>query len=539
MKAVAFTVEENQPKRHSIVLKRKKLLNELLVNSRGVTYLNAVELYWYLRSFHNPIKARKKNGNVVSISKLHTDGLHLNREKLAKDLSCSKRTITENLALLERYGLIARDYTKKGTSVNHLVIYVLKDTPYFYNEYGVSENRISELKPHTSSTYNEANFGTKFNPLNIGVSSDTAALGYCDGRTTDNLEEELLLSYNNNNYSSLYDSTQSKKNNIRLVETNSPNPPLKKSSFGNDFYASSECEERNTYCDDTAGDDMPDYATAEFGLPSMLTEKANKKLPDPQPAPIAALEDRTNKMVSMQDLMQLIPEPIIETQEEEEIMALPAQKQDLRQHLNYEIHRTFPKNTSESLQESLVITPIAPNKIGVKFNKKIPLKTDEKAQLRECIKVVYGDSIVMVAINATPEIEEVAKPKIKMPTAEDSANRGIQTPLVTSPAEFKWQSIKDYLLSSIDHNSREHLKYALGQTNILSLDGRKLKLSAKYSACDKLSNHQSLVESAAKYHDVDIEVTNINDRDTLYFPWVFDSETLAPLILEKKDNDRR
>ena len=513
MKAVAFTMEENQPKRHSVVLKRKKLLNELLVNSRNITYHNAVELYWYLRSFHNPIKARKKNGNVVSITKLHTDGLHLNRERLAEDLSCTKRTISYNLARLESYGLIARDYTKKGRSVNHLVIYVLKDTPHFYNEYGVSENRISHLKQYTNSTYNKENFGSKFNPQNIGVSAAMmpATVAALNGHrcSTDNLEEEE--SYHDSS-SSLYDSTQSKKNNIRLIETNFSKPSLKKSPREDDFYANSEQEERSTYCDDTAGDDMPDYATAKFGLPSTLTEKTNKKLPDLQPA------------------------PIIENQEEE-LMVLPEKKQYLRQHLNYEIHRTFPKNTSESLQDSLVITPIGSNKIGVKFNKKIPLKTDEKEQLRECIKAVYGDSIIMVVIKAIPEIEEVVKPK--MPSAEDTENRGNHHPPGASPAEFKWQSIKDHVLASVYDNAREHIKYALGRTNILSLDGRKLKLSAKYSECHKITNHQSLIESAAKHHGVDIEITNLDDNDTLYFPWVFDSATLVPFTLEKKEKDNK
>jgi hypothetical protein len=182
---------------------------------------------------------------------------------------------------------------------------------------------------------------------------------------------------------------------------------------------------------DTAGIDMPDYATANFGLPRKITDKTYQPhVVEPSlPQPTASV----------------IPEPTIATKEEDVPMALSERKQDSRQHLNYEIHRTFPKTTSESLQDHLVITPIAPNKIGIQFNKKIPLKTDEKDQLRQCIKVVYGDSILMVLINAKPKIQEVTKPK--MPSVEDTENRGntIQPEIQT-----RWTRTRDYLLKAYD-----------------------------------------------------------------------------------------
>ena len=478
MKAVAHQVEVQKPTRHKVTLKRKQLLNELLVNSRGVTYRTAVELYWYLRSFHNPIKARKQNGNVVSITKLHTDGLHLTRAELAKALGCSKRAISANLAVLERFGLIARDYTKKGLSVNHLVIYVLKNTPHFYNEYGVSENRISELKPHTNSPYIEENFGVKFNPQNLGVNTASKSIGYCSRRNTNNSEEELLLLHNNN-YSSCYNNSQNKKNNIYLVENSTSKTPPKKSSLDEDFTANTEQEEIDikSYCYDTAIDDMPEYATADFGLAmglfdysghqpdatpatkASLPQPTASEIPEPQPTPIASVEDRTNQMVSIQDLMQLIPEPIMETKEEEKPMALPEKKQDLRQHLNYEIHRTFPKNTSESLQESLIITPIAPNKIGLKFNKKLPLKTDEKEQLRQCVKVVYGENILMVAVGDKPKIQEVIKPS--MPRVEDTENR---SNTIQPEIQTRWTRTKDYLMKVYD---KDLVNACLQKVNII------------------------------------------------------------------------
>lgn len=444
-------------KRHSVVLKRKDLISDILVNSKGVTYRIAVDLYWYLRSFHNPIKARKRNGNVISITKLHTDGLHLNRDELAKAMRCSKRSISQYLAMLERFGLIARDYTKQGKSVNHLVLYVLKNTPHFYNEFGVSEDRIKDLNPHTNSTYIEAHFGVKFNAQNVGFSTASDAVPYCSLRNTYNLGVEEVV-FQTTTSTTPYENSQNKKNNINLVENSVPEQALKKSSFENDFYAYTDDGEISTYCYDTARNDIPEYATADFGLPSKvedltqtttdtkepLPQPTAQVIPEPQPAPIASSEDRTNQMVSMQDLTQLIPEPTIETKEENKPMSLPERKQDLRQHLNYEIHRIFPKKTSESLQESLVITPIGPNKIGLKFNKKIPLKTHEKEQLRQCIKVVYGDSIAIIAVRDNTEIKAVTKHQ--MPTAEDTANRGMTEQVVSNPT--RWDNTKDYLLKA-------------------------------------------------------------------------------------------
>ena len=468
-------------KRHSVVLKRKDLISDILVNSKGVTYRIAVDLYWYLRSFHNPIKARKRNGNVISITKLHTDGLHLNRDELAKAMRCSKRSISQYLAMLERFGLIARDYTKQGKSVNHLVLYVLKNTPHFYNEFGVSEDRIKDLNPHTNSTYIEAHFGVKFNAQNVGFSTAADAVPYCSLRNTYNLGVEEVV-FQTTTSTTPYENSQNKKNNINLVENNSPETALKKSSCEHDFYALTDDGEISTYCYDTARNDIPEYATAEFGLPLkvedltqtpsdtkeplpqptasvILTKPTKDTLPEPQPSEVTPIEDRFNQMVSMQDLMQLIPEPTIATKEEDKPMALPQPKQDLRQHLNYEIHRTFPKSTSENLQESLVITPIGPNKIGLKFNKTAPLKTDEKEQLRQCIKLVYGDGINMVLVKVKPKIQEIARPV--MPSIEETESRcGVTQP----ETETRWTRTRDYLIKAYD---KDLVKACLQKVNII------------------------------------------------------------------------
>ena len=171
---------------HSFVLRSQVQLREILINSRKQVYANAVALYWHLRSYYRPIKGIKKGGGRFSIDRMHTDGLHLDRTKLAEELKCSKRTISNALNILERFGLIIRNYETKGNSVNHLVIYLLKNTPHFYNEFGVSDDQIPELKPHTNHEHIETKFNVKFSDKNIGLKRESIAIGYCNGCSTDN-----------------------------------------------------------------------------------------------------------------------------------------------------------------------------------------------------------------------------------------------------------------------------------------------------------------------------------------------------------------
>jgi len=71
-----------------------KKLNKLLVTSRCTVYRIAVNLYCYIKS-----SSRAQN---------NINELRFTRAKLGKTLGCSKRSISDNLAVLERFGLIER-----------------------------------------------------------------------------------------------------------------------------------------------------------------------------------------------------------------------------------------------------------------------------------------------------------------------------------------------------------------------------------------------------------------------------------------------
>lgn len=194
---------------------------------------------------------------------------------------------------------------------------------------------------------------------------------------------------------------------------------------------------------------------------------------------------------------------------EDKPMAIPQTRLEPRQELNCQILKTFSTTTAAELQQKLEIKPIAPNKLGLIFNQGLELNTDEKERLRQTLKLVYGQSVQLV-------IKKPQKPK--MATKEDTAKRS--EPKTLTPAETKWEAVKNDVLNELFSEEKKKMQINLDQAEVLSLEGNKLKLQAIYSVCFKMENKQSLIEATAQKHNVVIEVTNTSDDVTLYFPFV-------------------
>ena len=152
------------PKRHIYTktnifsLTRKSQLHSIICNSKSVPDYLAINIYYdTLRSWHAPNKMKNINGEIVYISKLKTKGIYLSYKELAKTYGCSSETIRRKLVKLEKLGLIQRSYKHKKTvttqSYNQLIIYVWKQTPYFYNRHGIKQSEVPALKPQTNHKY--------------------------------------------------------------------------------------------------------------------------------------------------------------------------------------------------------------------------------------------------------------------------------------------------------------------------------------------------------------------------------------------------
>lgn len=138
-------------------LKTKSQLNSIIVDRYGRPDYLAINLYWdSFRSWYNPKIPYKKGDNIYYLSKLKTKGIFLNYKKLAEAHGCSREAIRQKAVKLEQLGLIHRSFQHKEIvttkSYNKLIVYVWKDTPYFYNNFGTDYEKV-ELNPHTNHEY--------------------------------------------------------------------------------------------------------------------------------------------------------------------------------------------------------------------------------------------------------------------------------------------------------------------------------------------------------------------------------------------------
>ena len=274
------------------------------------------------------------------------------------------------------------------------------------------------------------------------------------------------------------------------VENSQQEIPQQNSSLGDDFVAhTSDWEEGIEFnCTNTAITEPPEYATADYGLAAGSLDHGHT------PPDVPEAFDTPKKSIQ---------------KKEDKPMSTPQTQLEPRAELNIHIFKTFPTFLAAELQQKLEIKPIAPNKIGLAFKQGLELSNDERQRLRETIKQVYGNSVKMVLVK--PD-------KPKMVTKEDTAKRS--EPKALTPAETRWESIKSDVLSALFLDQKDIMKINLDQVEVVTLEGKKLKLQAVYSVCHKMENKQSLIESMAKKHDVDVEVKNITDNDVLYFPWI-------------------
>ena len=154
------------PKLNLRTLRTKAQLNTIIVDRYGRPDYLAINLYWDgLRSWYNPKVPYKKGDNIYYLSKLRTKGIFLNYKKLAEAHGCSTETVRQKMVKLEQLSLIQRSFQHKETvttkSYNKLIVYVWKDTPHFYNNFGTDYEKVKP-NPHTNHEYIEKKYKKKF-----------------------------------------------------------------------------------------------------------------------------------------------------------------------------------------------------------------------------------------------------------------------------------------------------------------------------------------------------------------------------------------
>jgi len=145
-----------QPKQNTKPSNKKNLLKEegniriealykLILTNKGKPDHVAIDIYLEARSWYKPKKTNIQ-GNIVYSSKLKGYGWQIGYEYLANKYGCTSETIRTKLVLLEKLGLLKRDFRTEyyhGKRFNNnMYLLVWKDTPHFYSEIGL-EKKVS------------------------------------------------------------------------------------------------------------------------------------------------------------------------------------------------------------------------------------------------------------------------------------------------------------------------------------------------------------------------------------------------------------
>ena len=106
--------QQNPVKVKKITLKEQgniipESLYKIIIKENGAPDLLAIDIYIEARSWFK-LKKTKVNGNVIYSSKLKGHGWQIGYEYFSKKYGCTSETIRTKLVLLEKLGLLPRDF---------------------------------------------------------------------------------------------------------------------------------------------------------------------------------------------------------------------------------------------------------------------------------------------------------------------------------------------------------------------------------------------------------------------------------------------
>jgi biotin operon repressor len=195
-------------------LKLKSQLTTIITNKDGLPDFLAINIYYdSLRSWYTPLKQHQANGNVIQIKKLKTQGIYSRAEDLAKTHGVSKETIRKKIVKLEKLGLIQRSFKHKYHSAtntyNQRIIYVLQNTPFFFNPHGIAKEQIKEITPQTNAEYIEEKYSIIFTSQTKQTKASQTRGGIHALEDTKELREPFNKLKDRSNESTFFDNANS------------------------------------------------------------------------------------------------------------------------------------------------------------------------------------------------------------------------------------------------------------------------------------------------------------------------------------------
>jgi len=397
---------------------RIEALYNIILTNKGKPDHVAIDIYIEARSWY---KTKKTNiqGNIVYSSKLSGYGWQIGYEYLANKHKCTTELIRRKLVLLEKLGLLQRDFRTEyyhGKRFNNnMYLLVWKDTPHFYSEIGL------EKKVAT----------TPQNQVELCKNSCTPL--------------------------------QQKLDNIYVIPNNGKKKEEEAKAYSSSFFSSTPIEVNTPLACTSEGKIQPcKIVQISNTKPEPAAQEPITEVPTLAISSLAELakvyqaeEIRVvaSKVVNCDQLEEQPYEKIVQLKSRilvEETASISSEEGSVNTgridqitQLKAEIFKAFDSKTSEEIMENCTFTELEPNKLGISIKAKFSFSEHDKQKLKTCVHMTYGSEIKMLNTSAVKQ-------------------QAALMPVVAQPAQIqsncqRWEQFKKDLLKYFPEKTGNHI----------------------------------------------------------------------------------
>ena len=414
-------------------------LYDIILNESNKPDLLAIDIYIEARSWFKPKKTNIQD-NIIYSSKLNGYGWQIGYEYLANKYKRSKDLIRTKLVLLEKLGLLQRDFRTEyyhGKRFNNnMYLLVWKNTPHFYSKIGL-EKKVAATPQNQGDLCINSSTPLLENKDNIYVIPNNGkekeeALAYCSFSSNTSskgstplaraCEAEIVQI----SQTSFEETPQEEITEIPTLATGYPTEPAK-------VYQTeeipSEASESVTNCHQFEA--QPYGKSVQLESQALTEEKelyqSHRNL---RPSSgLNLLQDiplLANLLTQCDERATVEESSTVElktTEKHEEVTPMKQQqipiepKRNMEFELSGAIFKSFGGVKSDEIMENCKFIPINENKLGVQLSNGFSLTPTDRDRLKACIRLVYGEGISIVSSAvlkiAQPKPEILVKPQIQ------------------------------------------------------------------------------------------------------------------------------
>ena len=338
----------------------EKVLSDIIISSRGKPDRLAIMLYSFLKSWFKPNSNRKFNkSGKFDVRKY---GYRTSYEQLAKEFKCSEESIRQKIVLLEKFGLLNRNFRieyEGGVRKNN-VLYLLiwQDTPHFYFEHGLEKRQLFKPSINKGKWEEIAKNETRGSPkiFGEGVQENLDSSPKNKGGGPQKFLDIII----SNTTPLLHSNTtpEELKLSTRVLCSSNKDSTINKSS--------------NTRACDPIQQKPATFAPCSLAEPEQVASLGTKG------AVTATIANQRNKLREVQQALRSI----------------------------------LGERKAEEIRVYCEIIELEPDKVGV-YTGALPINDIDKVKIRQALKSVYGNNVQITKINTRPseqnEQEEISK----------------------------------------------------------------------------------------------------------------------------------